>query len=291
MSKSTLTNREEKRFKVKILMELYHSIPKVQELTGFDKRFIRCWDKRFRDGEDYHDRPRSGRPKKITKEIGDFVELNLLDKPYHYPSQLVSVIRTDFGIQVSKSTIIRYIRSRGIRSRSPRGKVVLTDTHKQKRIQFCENNLTTNWNHYTFTDESSIMLYPKPNPRMDRQWTRQKKANPLPKLKWISKSNTVKFWGAITLGGKFKLRFYSGGLTSHKYIKILKKFRKEVRKHKGKSITFQQDGHPAHTAKGTLKFCNKVMSKVVTAGRVGTWPSYSPDLNPIEYMGYIKTKR
>ena len=55
-----------------------------------------------------------------------------------------------------------------------------------------------------------------------------------------------------------------------------------------RSKLFQQDGAPCHTAKDTKEWLKQ---KKVNLFNEGVWPPYSPDLNPVEHIWPMVTRK
>ena len=86
-------------------------------------------------------------------------------------------------------------------------------------------------------------------------------------------------WGAITSRGAISLEIFEENLNSSRYLAILKKKRKELRKKLPEGFIFQQDGSPVHTAQMCLEYIEEKFPQSLIKPE---WPSYSPDLSPIE---------
>ncbi len=89
-------------------------------------------------------------------------------------------------------------------------------------------------------------------------------------------------WGAMSSAGVGPLCFLKTNVTAPVYQYILENFMlpSADQLFKDADFIFQQDLAPAHTAKSTKSWLNDF--------GVLDWPVNSPDMNPIENLGYCQ---
>ena len=111
-----------------------------------------------------------------------------------------------------------------------------------------------------FSDETTIQLFRN----TCLAWSRDK----TPVTPMVKHSLKVHVWAAISVYGKVGMFTFVENMDRHLYRKILKDhlYTNADRLYMTKTWVFQQDNDP----------------KQHLPGRILSWPSYSPDLNPIE---------
>ena len=91
----------------------------------------------------------NGRPKKITetarRAIGQYVR-----KDSSIPTRTMAVKLATKGIEVSHSTVSRHLASTGYLNSLPRKVPMLTDAHKQARVEWARKHLNDNWERTFF---------------------------------------------------------------------------------------------------------------------------------------------
>lgn len=125
-------------------------------------------------------------------------------------------------------------------------------------------------NQTIFSDEMGMNLseaYPK------RAWQNPRKKVKVEKPR---KDVRVNCWGGISKNGATSLTIFKGGLTGERYQQIVDEHIEEMSNLYTDGFKFQHDNHRAHT------YAEPWM--VEQGLSLVKFPSYSPDLNPIENL-------
>ena len=216
---------------------------------------------------------RSGRPKVTDAQT----DANLVEIFRANPFKTVRSAISETGLK--KDTIRRRLALAGLRSYRPVLKPKLTETHKEKRLQWAEDHVRwtqLQWRNVLFCDEisseidvsdKSIRCYRKKEERFHMNMILEKKNRGY---------GSVNVWGGIFGNFKTPLVRLQGRVTADVYVHDILRPYVLPFLHANEGGILMHDNAPPHTARLTKEF-------IVSEGvEVLPWPAVSPDFNPIE---------
>lgn len=176
-------------------------------------------------------------------------------------------------LQVSYNTVIRFIRTLG-RWTVPRLKTVVSQTNKQKRIEYCQKYHNFDFSRVLFTDESTFEL------NRNKGKVFHFKDQPVPYAPRRNPNSTQMCWAGISAQGKTDIFFIEGWVDGPAYQSILDENLKTIKGLFGrKKWYWQHDNAAPHKTPSNIEFIETKLTKHILPH-----PAQSPDLNPIELV-------
>ena len=194
---------------------------------------------------------------------------------------------TIFGLpNISADTIRRALRRQGLVARVKPRKPALTKLQRQRRLEWARahrNCTAADWERVIFSDETKLLCV---NPN-GRAWC-WRPANDHSLGDRIVKPSkkfggvAVMMWGCMSAKGVGNACRILTTMDSSVYVEILERHMRPstgwLRPYAGAPYFLQQDNDPKHTSRKTRDWL--ALNHVAAL----TWPSQSPDLNPIEQL-------
>ncbi|CAF4496751.1 unnamed protein product [Rotaria sp. Silwood2] len=158
----------------------YRSPAIIARITKIPLRTVKYNIDKIKKQGSVEDRPRSGRPLKINsddnKALGQWIRRNNETTT----KELAEKLLQQRGRHVSRWTVQRQLRRLGYRSTLPQGTPMLTQKHKDARVQWALKHQDDDWTRTVFTDETCYQLFRN----TIRRWSK----NPKGELKRIPKN-------------------------------------------------------------------------------------------------------
>ena len=195
------------------------------------------------------------------------------------PGSSANSIRAELGLNVSKSTVLRAIKSSQVFNwKKMNVKPQLTSNHRKARLAWAQKHMswTDEWLTVLFSDEKKFNLDGPDG--LAYYWHDIRKEKP-EIFSRAGGGGNVMVSAAFSYNGTSDIAFIDSRLDADKYIKLLDSYMLPcITDLCGPNATFQQDNAPCHAAKKTKSWINSHKINLMN------WPSKSPDLNPIENL-------
>lgn len=264
----------------------------IAKLLGVSPKCVSSTKKRYEETGSVSDRSRSGRPRKLSFRDENYIFREIRKDPTLSYQKLA----TDFnsktqGVRISKYTVMRFLKKKGLESHTAVRKPLLTLKDRLKRYKWCKQRLNwtvNDWSRVIFSDESNFEVLNRKSRVIVKRF-KNEKFHPkfcIPRLQ--NGGGSAGIWGCISYKGTGICNIYTGRINQFVYINTLENNllpSVELLFEPNDTWIFQQDGASAHTAHSVSDWFKEQNIEVLP------WCARSPDLNPIENLwSYMDAK-
>ena len=271
-----------RRRAVKAVVEDGLTVTEVAKAYGTDRTTVHRWLARFHEeGDDGLLRKAvSGRPRKLTElDAAGIKEMVLapaskygFETDFWTTRRLVQIVQSEFGIVVSKQTMMRRLHEAGLTYQKPeRQYFEMSEEERQEWRRTELPKIRRAVRKYRailyFQDEANISL----TALLAKTWAPCGKT---PKQAVTGKRGGVAAMSAITGSGQLIFRLHDKRIASEEVIGFLDQM---LNHHSRRHLVVVMDQAPPHTSKRTTEF-------IASKSRLHVFhlPKYSPDWNPDE---------
>ena len=199
------------------------SIVRLLHAEGRDtmRTTVRKWVFRWEEQAGLEDKARSGRDSKISSEVAEYMDEQLEEDDELSSVELQRLISRKFAVQISSSSIRRYLRLSlqwsVVRTRfGP----MISEKNQRKRVEFARMCMETDdgFDNVIWTDESSVQL------RRHSQTMRVKIGKERILKPQAKHTLKVHVWAGISKRGATKICIFDQTMDAPLYVEILRDF-------------------------------------------------------------------
>jgi transposase len=270
-----------------------YGIRKITKATGYSWSFVRRWY--HRTSTNSHTSP--GRPPKLTNRVINIVKqvvkvsylysiyrmtitkYEIQGKKRRSTRRAAEIIKDRYGINLGNKTVHRAMKRAGLKPIKRQRKPLLTDRHKQRRLEFVRKYKNQDWRLVLFTDEKTFELYGRQQHNI--VWAAS--ADEVPASAVVKHPPKLHVWGGMSYYGRTKLFVFTGNMDAEFYKSILEeRLLLDAREIFDEQLwVLQADNDPKHTSRLVQQWIQDNVPRQIPRT---DWPANSPDLNVIEHV-------
>lgn len=250
---------------------------------------IRALQRKYEETGTIVDRPRTGRPRKVTPALAAYLVQEVRRTPRVTSDTLRERLAQVHGVVVHHSTIRLHLSYQGIHKRRSARFPTLTPALKEARLHFGQTHLQwplSTWKKVIWTDEATFCLRMQDDRRV-MVWRRSSddRYDERFVVPTVHKGGpSLMVWAAISWSRKSFMVFLDS-ITADDYLhQVLEEVGLPFAQAAvGDEYIWMQDNAPVHKARIVQQYLQGVTQL--------PWPAVSPDLNPIEKMwDFLRTR-
>ena len=224
-----------------------------------------------------------GRKRKTTIHTDRIIQRKVKIDRRESSTFVKAELQTELNITISETTIRRRAHEIGLYGRVARKKPYLTKANRGKRLEYARTYRAKPlgfWNNVIWSDESKFNLFGSDGKVMVWRSTKEELQTRCTVLIVKHGGGNVKCWECFSSSGVDNLVFIDGNMTGELYRDISQKNLLQSAKNlsMAKDWWFQHDNDPKHTARIVTNWLDQKSIQRLK------WPSFSPDMNPIEHL-------
>lgn len=143
------------RAEIIALKKIGLSASAIARTIGVSEPTVYKWSRRCEDEGNSRDRPRSGAPKKTSRDQDQRIVAAMAETPIN----TAVALRNQLQLQVSVYTVRKRLHNSGVHHRTPAKKPKLTEAHRMARLRFAQRYVNEDmqlWGSVVFSDEKTL---------------------------------------------------------------------------------------------------------------------------------------
>ena len=152
-----MTNLNEiQKHEIIVKYKMNITVRQITKDMGINKSTVQLWIKKYKENENLEIKKGRGRKKKISEDQEKMiVDLMYSNKYWKIPNLKVELEK--LNIYLSENTLINILKKHEFAYKKRKKKPVLTETHKNIRMQFALANIFTDVLRIIYSDEITIV--------------------------------------------------------------------------------------------------------------------------------------
>jgi transposase len=269
-----------KRFSyvIKLFKEGVNKTKDLSNLTGVPLRTVQRYVRNFKLGLLPEKKPRNQIERKLTSRHCVSLVNIALKNPKFNRTQIVERLYQSCRVKIHPRTVSKILIKYNIKKRNAIKAPPLNAERMANRVAWAKAHKRYNWDKIIFTDESYFLLHR----HKVKFWSKPRG----PTISVPTKSPGLMVWGGISMRGKTALKICEKSIDSEFYCSILEEYCIPFMNDKfGEDWTLMHDNAKPHTSRYTKNWLGLRNIQILP------WPTFSPDLNPIENLLAIMKNR